>query len=419
MSKKILSVVLCSTMISALVFTGCKTDIRTVRYSSETTNLTKGITAQEHDVKNVPLSEYEKYNDFAVNLLRNNMKDNTNLTVSPASAIFALAMTANGADEKTNEEMLALFKENSNEELNSRLYQYIQSVQDEASGVKIANSIWINKNIGFEVSKEFLQTNADYYSADVFSAPFDDSTADDINKWVEYNTNGGITELVKKIDSSTVMSLINTVLFDGQWSEPFDANNSNDGEFNNADGTKTRVKMMNSGCERYISDNDTTGFIKEYSNGYEFAALLPKEGLNIEEYLETFTAEKLSNLLSQDDSDEVANIVLPAFKNSNEINLNESLQKMGMNSAFDSNLADFSRIGTSQNGNIYIDSVTQNTEITVDELGTKASAATKVDMRDGAMLVENNVICDRPFIYFIVDGNTKMPLFAGAFMSAE
>lgn len=269
------------------------------------------------------------------------------------------------------------------------------------------------------MSKEFLQTNADYYSADVFSAPFDDSTADDINKWVEYNTNGGITELVKKIDSSTVMSLINTVLFDGQWSEPFDANNSNDGEFNNADGTKTRVKMMNSGCERYISDNDTTGFIKEYSNGYEFAALLPKEGLNIEEYLETFTAEKLSNLLSQDDSDEVANIVLPAFKNSNEINLNESLQKMGMNSAFDSNLADFSRIGTSQNGNIYIDSVTQNTEITVDELGTKASAATKVDMRDGAMLVENNVICDRPFIYFIVDGNTKMPLFAGAFMSAE
>lgn len=419
MGKRILSAALCSAMILASVFTGCTEDVRTVKYSDKTTNLMDGIIAQNPDTDIGVLNEYEKYCDFAVNLLRNNLKDNQNITVSPASVIIALAMTANGAEGKTNEEMLALFNENSNKELNFRLYQYMQSIQDDASGVKVANSIWINENIRFEASKEFLQTNADYYSSDIFSAPFDDSTAKDINKWVDYNTDGGIPELVKEIDSGVVMCLINTVLFDAQWSEPFDANNSADGEFNNADGTKAKVKMMNSECERYISDDNTKGFIKEYSNGYEFAALIPKEGIGIEEYLDGFTAEQLRNLLSQDDADEVAVAALPAFKNRNELNLNKSLQVMGMKTAFDSNNADFPKIGTSQDGGLYIDSVTQNTEITVDELGTKASTATKVEMKDGAMLVENSVICDRPFVYFIVDGSTKMPLFAGTFMFAE
>lgn len=419
MSKRVLSAVLSSAMILASVFTGCAADVRTVKYSDKTTNLMDGIIAQNPDTDIGVLTEYEKYCDFAVNLLRSNLKDNQNITVSPASVIFALAMTANGAGGKTNEEMLALFNEYSNKELNFSLYQYMQSIQDDASGVKIANSIWINEDIRFEESKEFLQTNADYYSSDIFSAPFDDSTAKDINKWVYYNTNGGIPELVKKIDSGTVMCLINTVLFDAQWLEPFDANNSAEGEFNNANGTKAKVKMMNSEYERYISDDNTNGFIKEYSNGYAFAALLPKEGISMEEYLENFTAEQLRNLLSQDDDNEVAVVAIPAFKNRNELNLNKSLQAMGMKTAFDSNNADFSKMGTSHNGELYVDSVTQNTEITVDELGTKASAATKVEMKDGAMLVENSVICDRPFVYFIVDGSTKMPLFAGAFMSAE
>lgn len=419
MSKRVLSAVLCSAMILASVFTGCAADVRTVKYSDKTTNLMDGIIAQNPDTDIGVLTEYEKYCDFAVNLLRSNLKDNQNITVSPASVIFALAMTANGAGGKTNEEMLALFNEYSNKELNFSLYQYMQSIQDDASGVKIANSIWINEDIRFEESKEFLQTNADYYSSDIFSAPFDDSTAKDINKWVYYNTNGGIPELVKKIDSGTVMCLINTVLFDAQWLEPFDAYNSAEGEFNNANGTKAKVKMMNSEYERYISDDNTNGFIKEYSNGYAFAALLPKEGIRMEEYLENFTAEQLRNLLSQDDDNEVAVVAIPAFKNRNELNLNKSLQAMGMKTAFDSNNADFSKMGTSHNGELYVDSVTQNTEITVDELGTKASAATKVEMKDGAMLVENSVICDRPFVYFIVDGSTKMPLFAGTFMSAE
>ncbi|MGN1112182.1 MAG: serpin family protein, partial [Acutalibacteraceae bacterium] len=138
----------------------------------------------------------------------------------------------------------------------------------------------------------------------------------------------------------------------------------------------------------------------------------------VDDYLNDLTAEKLSNLLDKNTA-ETAHITIPAFKNSSELSLNKSLQTMGMKAAFDSEAADFSKIGNSLNGNIFIDSVMQNTEITVDELGTKASAATKVDMMEGAALIENSVICNRPFIYFIFESETKMPLFAGAFMSAS
>lgn len=416
MRKRILSAILCSSMIFSALLTGCGANEQ-ITYSDKTVNLMDGITAQEHNTDIADESAYEKYNDFAINLLKNNLSDNSNITVSPASAIFALAMTANGADGKTNEEMLALFSENSNSELNVRLYQYIKSIQDDNSGVKIANSIWINNNTGFEPSKDFLQTNADYYNSSVFSAPFDDSTAQDINKWVSFNTDGRIPELVKKINSNTIMSLINTILFDAEWKEPFDVNKSYDSDFNNADGTKSEIKMMNSDNERYISDDNTKGFVKEYSNGYEFVALLPEEGMSVDDYLNDLTAEKLSSMLGKNTA-ETAHITIPAFKNSSELNLNKSLQTMGMKAAFDSESADFSKIGNSQNGNIFIESVMQKTEITVDELGTKASAATKVEMMEGAALIENIVICDRPFIYFIFESETKMPLFAGAFMSA-
>lgn len=418
MSKRILSAVLCSATILSIVFSGCTVSSDTIKYSDGTINLMNGITSHKPDTDIGVLSECEKYNEFSINLLKNNLKDNQNVTVSPASAIYALAMTANGADGKTNKELLSLFNESSNKELNLRLYQYIKNIQDYDSGVKIANSIWFNESNGFEVNKEFLQTNADYYNSDIFSSPFDDSTVKDINKWVDYNTDGEIPEFVKNIGSNTVMCLINTVLFDAEWSEPFDVNNSVEGNFNNADGTTSTIKMMNSEWERYISDDNTTGFTKEYTNGYEFVVLLPKEGMSIKEYLGGLTAEKFENLF-QKNTAEMANVTIPAFKNSSELNLNKSLQIMGMKTAFDIENADFSRIGTSQNGRIYIDSVTQNAEIAVDELGTKASAATKVNMKDGAMLVENRVVCDRPFIYFIIDSNTRMPLFSGVYMSAS
>ena len=85
---------------------------------------------------------------------------------------------------------------------------------------------------------------------------------------------------------------------------------------------------------------------------------------------------------------------------------------MGMNDAFDMDQADFSGIADVNKGELYISRVIHKTAINVDEKGTKAGAATAVEMKtNGAFL--NAVYLNRPFVYMIVDNQTCLPLFIG------
>ena len=95
--------------------------------------------------------------------------------------------------------------------------------------------------------------------------------------------------------------------------------------------------------------------------------------------------------------------------------MSKILEGMGMTDAFDANSADFSGLGTSSDGNIFISRVIHKTYISVDEKGTKAGAATAVEVKkEAAALDSKEVILDRPFVYMIIDCEAKLPLFIGA-----
>jgi serpin B len=49
----------------------------------------------------------------------------------------------------------------------------------------------------------------------------------------------------------------------------------------------------------------------------------------------------------------------------------------------------------------------------VDELGTKAGAVTKVEMKCGSVMDAKIVRLDRPFVYAIIDNASKLPMFIG------
>ena len=90
---------------------------------------------------------------------------------------------------------------------------------------------------------------------------------------------------------------------------------------------------------------------------------------------------------------------------------------MGMPIAFDGRTADFTGLGTSTAGNIFISRVLHKTYISVSEQGTKAGAATAVEMVDECAMeyVEpKRVILDRPFVYMLIDCETNLPFFIGA-----
>ena len=89
-----------------------------------------------------------------------------------------------------------------------------------------------------------------------------------------------------------------------------------------------------------------------------------------------------------------------------------------MTDAFDPARADFSGMAEIADGdNICISRVLHKTYIAVDESGTKAGAATVVEMTESAVFEPEQpkeVILDRPFVYLLIDcENGNAPVFIG------
>ena len=339
-----------------------------------------------------------------------------NTLVSPISVMLALAMTANGADGQTKAEMEAVLGMPI-EELNAFLYSYVNHLPiSETAKVVIANSIWYRDDPQLTVKQPFLQANADYYGAAAYKAPFDDSTVRDINNWTNAHTDGMIDKIINTINDSAMLYLINALVFDAKWESPYkDASQvSEDQIFTAYDGAEQTVTMMHQTEYTYLSDSLATGFMKFYAGkDYAFAALLPNEGVAIEDYVASLTADGLRNTLN---SAIGANVEasMPRFSYDYDLELNEVLINMGMPSAFNSQ-ADFSSMS---NMDLHIGKVLHKTHIAVDTQGTRAAAVTLVGMDAGSMPFESyRVTLDRPFVYLIVDTQTNIPLFIGTVLS--
>jgi serpin B len=179
--------------------------------------------------------------------------------------------------------------------------------------------------------------------------------------------------------------------------------------------------MMHSSEHRYLEDEQATGFIKYYeARRYALVALLPKEGITVGEYVEGLTGEHLKQMLAEPE-DIMVESAIPKFEMQYDVQMSEILQQMGITDAFSQNNADFSRLGIyhSDGSNIYISRVLHKTFISVAEQGTKAGAATVIELpATGAIVIPEykTVTLDRPFVYLLIDCETNLPFFIGTMM---
>jgi serpin B len=188
-------------------------------------DLMKGITPAK--VKAVKLSDdfVKSTADFSMELFKKSVADGKNSLISPVSIYLALAMTGNGADGKTLEEFQSVLGRYNltMDDINRFCFSFASSLANVKSGkLNIANSIWYRDDGSLNVSKNFLQTNADYFGSSAYKADFNSSgTVRDINRWVKSNTNNLIDKIVDKIDPSTAMYLINTLYFEADWQNQY------------------------------------------------------------------------------------------------------------------------------------------------------------------------------------------------------
>lgn len=354
--------------------------------------------------------------DFAVRLMQSTLDENKKSSlVSPLSVIVALGMTANGANGETKEEFEKLFGF-SVDDANAYLYTLAHSLYNgDGAKVELANSIWFGKDGRIAVHDDFLQVNKNYYDAQAYEEDFfDQKTVDKINKWVSKHTDKMIDQIIDSIDPDTVMLLINALVFDALWSKPYENFQCQKGTFNAYDKSKNDATFMRSE-ETLIRTKNAVGFRKYYKNGYEFVAMLP-DG-DVFDYVNSLSGKELGKILSgkQNDYSRVAKAYLPKFEYDYDVSLYKALESMGLKKAFSSSEADLSGIGSSPWGNLYIGDVLHKTHIEMTQAGTRAAAVTAVEILAESAEPKKtvDVKLDRPFVYYIVDCNTNLPIFMG------
>jgi len=380
-------------------------------------DLMKGIKANSLPAAPQPSRESSaKAADFGLRLFRA-ARDEGNTLVSPLSVLFALSMTANGAKAETLEQIESVLGM-SLDELNEFCRGYAACLPNgNKYKLNLANSIWFTSDERFTVNKDFLQTNADYYGADAYKAPFDETTLRDINAWVKKNTDGMIPNVLDKIPGNAVMYLINALAFDAEWEWVYEKHAVSEGNFICEDGSKKVVDFMHGSENQYLKTDNAQGFIKYYKDRkYAFAALLPDEGVSVEELIDSIDGEKLMEILSGAE-DKMVITAIPEFECEYSTTLNDALSSMGMPKAFDEFEAEFAGLGASTAGNIFISRVIHKTHVSVDERGTKAGAATVIEMADGDLPLNGPIVeLNRPFVYMLIDCETNLPFFIGTLM---
>ena len=355
--------------------------------------------------------------DFAVNLFQNASLEEENTLVSPLSVMSALAMTANGAEGETLAQMEAVMGMDVSE-LTSTLHNFLSGQSDQ---LKLANSIWFNDSNLLTVREEFLLTNADHFQADLYEAPMNEHTRKAINNWVDEKTDRMIPEILDQISADSMMYLINALAFEAEWPEVYLETSVEKTTFTREDGTQQPVELMHSSEYQYIEDELATGFIKPYKGGdYAFVALLPREGVSVSEYVASLSGEALLEML-RNPVDTKVFAAIPKFESEYSADMAEVLKEMGMTDAFDANKADFSRMGSCEAGNLYISRVLHKTAITVAEQGTKAGAATVVEIMCGSAFTPDpkEVTLNRPFVYMLIDCRQNIPFFIGTLMDVD
>jgi serpin B len=345
----------------------------------------------------------------------NQQEKQKNIFISPNSVAIALSLLYNGADGNTQEQMAQVLELSGLElaEINQAYYNLQNLLENNAEvELSIANSLWLRQ--GFPVASEFLANNQKYYQAEVEELDFNQPQAKDIiNNWVAKETKNKITEIIDSIDPRDVLFLINAIYFKGIWTNQFDPNLTQNQPFYPDGKTQINHDFMSQNGQYFYLENEQFQAIKlpyGEQKSLSMYIFLPQEKINLSSFLQNLTAEKWQQWLDNFAQKE-GFISLPKFKLEYEINLNDTLQAMGMTDIF-SNKANFSKMTSEE---VMVSEVKHKTFIEVNEEGTEAAAVTSIGVRATSIEITQpfRMIVDRPFFYAIQDNQTDTILFMG------
>jgi len=357
-------------------------------------------------------------NQFAFDLYSRYQSKDGNMFFSPYSIFSALAMTYEGANGKTEQEMQTVLHLPEDKGMIHSDFAGINNGLNKANKsyqLNVANALWVQKDYPFK--EDYFNMINTYYGGKVTNLDFKTETERSrvtINTWVEDNTNNRIKDLIPRgtLTSDTRLVLTNAIYFKANWSSKFDARDTNDGQFKLNSGQKITTSMMHQTSHYNYGENSDMQILEMPYSGNDLSMLiiLPKGNNTM------FTLQQL-DMWKKDMKTERVQVTLPKFKFESKYFMADDLKVMGMPTAFNPDTADFTGMWTRQNNeNLYISQVIHQTFIEVAENGTEAAAATAVIMAaTSAGPTEQPKIfnADHPFIFIIQQKDSGNILFMG------
>ncbi len=361
--------------------------------------------------------------EFGISLYSSLKKSEApNLVFSPYSIFSCLSMVYVGARDETAQEMQqVLHLSLKRPDLSKTAYALRKSLVAPGEGtytLEMANGMWLDRDTF--VLSDFRHAIEDGFQAKVQSLDFSqaEKATSIINEWTSNQTHGKISKLLEAgdVDTTTRLVLTNALYFKGSWQVPFDVKNTADGNFFTGDGTKIKTKMMEqTGFFSYL-ENDNFQLIsmpflkKDEASRPACLILLPKKTVALSDCENLLTAASVQSWIDQLNQEKV-NIKMPKFSLDKRYDLNSVLKTLGMENAFNDK-ADFSGIDGMHD--LFLSKVIHESFFALDEAGVTAAAATSASINVTATPAKPLAFTvDRPFLFLLVDLQTKLPLFIG------
>lgn len=358
--------------------------------------------------------------------------DTESKLLSPLCVQSVLSMLVAGADGNTADEIVSVmgFGDDAKETVSylSSLTRQMKLL-DRKTDFSIANAMLVNSASGAKIMSSYTDVLSLYQDANVFSYDFiseKEKASEAINKWTSDHTSGIIPSLIgspSELLPTYVAVLWSALLFKSSWALPFNPQLTVNQEFFPYQRVSTYIPMMHqTAMFDYYEDSEKQALTMKYGNGaYCFTAILPRGDFSLSDLVEVIDGEIFREIKQKSVQTNV-NVCIPSFIKEMDLDLKPLLKFSGINEAFSGD-ANFGKLAEPATG-IHISKTMQKTYIRVNESGSEAASATRIDLDVAGSPDESSnsskvFNANHPFLYLISESSSSSVIFIGSFTGTD
>jgi serpin B len=273
--------------------------------------------------------------------------------------------------------------------------------------VTLASRLW--PSTGASPDQGWVDLMATHHGADVelIDVADGEGSRQRVNQWVSDQTDELIPELLPSgfIRPNTVLVLTDAVYFKAQWQTVFGKYGPEDGVFTRLDGTEVDTSYLvdlEQPGPRGVGDGYVGAELPYLGDDYTMLLIVPDEGR-----FDDVRSRLSTDLLAEIDATFTRGpyeLRMPEWETTSAVDLLGWLGDEGIAPG------SFPGIGP----DVFLDGAVHGADITVDENGTEAAAATALGFAEsGPPDPELIIAADRPFLYLVRHVDSGAVLFAG------